>query len=282
MIATDGTVVANISQPALPPRGQTKPLEDIILQLAGMLGSPAADVVPWTSMEEMVREHVRGLYDAREGTLLPQVTLPGRLSPEEEEPPVDFDEFWDMILARGGLVWPAEAAPWPAFQTPSGRFEFFPKQIAALLRAHEASSSVDQPDAAAKGYPLKLYLYTPLAFLNGSGAHLPHLQQIAGSQLHEAWETWAEIHPTTARQYGLQDGRGIWLASSSGRIRVRARWYEGVTPGVVGVPIGLGHTALGRWAQGIGSNPLELLADGSEARTQGTAWQGTRVKAWQA
>ena len=281
-IATDGTVVANISQPALPPRGQARLLEEIVLRLASALGPPVADAFPWASVEDLVREQAQALYEVREGTLLPQVTLPARPSPEEEEPPVDFDEFWDMLLARGGLVWPAEAAPWPAFRTPSGRFEFLPKQIAELLRTQEASSPVGRAGAAAEEYPLRMYLYTPLAFLNGSGAHLPHLQQIAGSHLHEAWETWAEIHPATARQYGIQDGKRTWIVSPYGRIQVRARSYEGVTPGVVGVPIGLGHTALGRWAKGIGSNPLKLLASEPETRTQRTVWQGTRVKVWQA
>ena len=156
---------------------------------------------------------------------------------------------------NGGVVWSAEDAPWTEFHTPSGQLELFPQAIADRLKTFP-SAMVSE---AAEGYPLQLYLYSPLAFLQGTGAHLPFLQQIAGRHLSEAWETWVELHPSTARQFGIHDSEQIWIASPHGQVQAKARWFEGTVPGVVAMPLGLGHVAYGRWAQGIGANPAQLV-----------------------
>ena len=189
---------------------------------------------------------------------------------------MNVEEFGKALLARGGLLWPTEAAPWPEFRTPSHQFEFVPRAIVERLKASSTLFPTEEP-AAAAGFPLQLYLYLPLAFLNGYGAHLPYLQQIAGSQLHEAWDTWAEIHPSTAGARGIRDGESIWVASAHGRITVKARWYEGIHPSVIAIPLGLGHTAHGRWAKGIGDNPACLIEAKLDPHMGQPLWQGTWV-----
>ena len=280
-IASDGSVALNVSQPVVPPQGESRPVEEVLMQLAGVLGPPLDGVFPWASIEQLVAERSQALYGATQGTLLPQIALPGQPPPEEEELPTSVDEFWDMLLARGGLAWPAEAAPWPEFHTSSGQFEFFPQKIQTALEQartpwlHEASGARPSP-------LLQLYLYTPLAFLNGYGAHLPHLQQIAGLQLHEAWETWMEIHPHTAAALSIRDGEWVWVSSQYGKVRAKARWYEGVAPSVVAIPLGLGHMGCGRWAQGIGENPAVLVGLELDPHTGQPLWQRTRVQVWKA
>ena len=186
-----------------------------------------------------------------------------------------------MVLARGGLVWPAEDAPWPEFHTPSGKFECFPQKVRTALEQARAPLFDDASGAQASQL-LQLYLYTPLSFLNGYGAHLPHLQQIAGSHLHEAWETWMEIHPQTAAALSIRDGEWVWVSSQYGKVRAKARWYEGVAPSVVAIPLGLGHTGCGRWAQGIGENPAVLVGLELDPHTGQPLWQRTRVQVWKA
>lgn len=288
-MASDGSVAVNISQPVVRPRGEARPMEEVIMQLAHALGPPVDQAFPWESMEGFVRERAQVLYESTQGTLLPQIIIPGRARPEEEEPPTDFEEFWEQLLARGGVVWPAERAPWPEFRTPSGQFELFPQQINDTLQSSPSlfvhpltpqGGGIHEEDSSHAEYPLQLYLYAPLAFLNGYGAHLPFLQQIAGSQLHEAWETWAELHPETAKQVGVRDGEPIRIASAHGTLHAKARVVEGVAPAVIAMPLGLGHTAPVHWAQGIGANPAQLVGRTLDRVTHQPLWQDTWVRIW--
>ncbi|MEK7475056.1 MAG: molybdopterin-dependent oxidoreductase [Candidatus Coatesbacteria bacterium] len=116
--------------------------------------------------------------------------------------------------------------------------------------------------ADARAFPLRLHTYVPLAFSGGSGAHLPYLLSMAGSELSEQWETWMEIHPQTAKELGIGHGARVRVQSAAGMVRARARLSEDVLPGVATLPIGLGHTAMGRWAAGVGANPIELIGSG--------------------
>ena len=95
----------------------------------------------------------------------------------------------------------------------------------------------------------------PLA--GGHGAHLPYLQQIAGSHVFEHWESWLEMNPRTAAELGLADRDTVWVESRRGRAQVRLRLYAGARPGVVHLPLGYGHTQGGAWAR-RGVNPLDL------------------------
>ncbi|MEK7361024.1 MAG: molybdopterin dinucleotide binding domain-containing protein, partial [Pseudomonadota bacterium] len=99
-------------------------------------------------------------------------------------------------------------------------------------------NSIAQPE---ESYPLQLYVHVPLAFSFGEGAHLPYLHSLAGAHLGEQWETWAEIHPATAGKLGISDGQWVWVESSQGKIRARARHYEGIREDVVSIPFGLGR-----------------------------------------
>lgn len=188
----------------------------------------------------------------------------------------DFDSYFmshirklraEKLLAEsnGGRIWlemsgPASGKP---AVTRSGKFEFGP--LADLLRRQDFKAA--QPDA---DFPMSVYLYSPLAFSFGEGAHLPFLQSVAGPQIQEAWQTWAELHPDSAGRFGISDGDAIWIESREGKIQARARLSRTAMPGVLSLPVGLGHAAYGRWAKGMGANPM------------GLGGAGTRVRIWRA
>ena len=69
----------------------------------------------------------------------------------------------------------------------------------------------------------------------------------------------------TAHHLGIEDRSFVNVSSSRGTIRARALSTERIVPGVAALPVGLGKRAGGRWARGIGSNPLRLLAPLREA-----------------
>ncbi|MBI3911146.1 MAG: hypothetical protein HY320_09460 [Armatimonadetes bacterium] len=47
-------------------------------------------------------------------------------------------------------------------------------------------------------------------------------------------------------------------------------------PDVINILLGLGHSAYGRWAIGVGANPTELLE--TDVKTGEMLWQQTRVR----
>ena len=92
------------------------------------------------------------------------------------------------------------------------------------------------------------------------------------------WDTWAEIHPETAKQRGIAEGDLLRLTAASGSIQVAAHHYEGIRKDTIAIPLGQGHgKALGRWADGHGPSPIVLLPAITEAGSGGQLWGGTRV-----
>jgi molybdopterin-containing oxidoreductase family iron-sulfur binding subunit len=153
-------------------------------------------------------------------------------------------------------------------RTSSGRHEFRADLLTALSKigvavpsrsasAANADGATAEDEAAGK---LSLLLFEPLPVAAGCGAELPFLQAILDPGLEERWETWVEVHPDTARGLGIQDRDWVQVGSDAGRIEARARVTPRIAPGVAAVPVGLGKRSGGRWARGVGANPLHLLS----------------------
>ena len=54
--------------------------------------------------------------------------------------------------------------------------------------------------------------------------------------------------------------------------------FQAIAPGVVAMPMGQGHTEYGRYAQGRGVNPIQIVAMQTDAQSGELAWAATRVK----
>jgi anaerobic selenocysteine-containing dehydrogenase len=91
------------------------------------------------------------------------------------------------------------------------------------------------------------------------------------------WETWIEINPQTAYQLGVENNDVVSVHSPQGEIEAVVVVSPGIRPDVVAVPIGQGHTDYGRYAEGRGSNPMDLLAPALDEETGALAWSATRV-----
>jgi hypothetical protein len=129
--------------------------------------------------------------------------------------------------------------------------------------ASSSASSTNGADGTTEAdtrQELALLLFEPLPVAAGCGAELPFLQAILDPGLEERWETWVELHPDTARLWGIQDRDWVQVESAAGKIEVRARLTPRVVAGVAALPLGLGKRSGGRWASGVGANPLHLLS----------------------
>ncbi|MCS7264662.1 MAG: molybdopterin-dependent oxidoreductase [Armatimonadetes bacterium] len=294
-----GTPVLSVSKPVVEPLYDTKNAGDVVISLAKAIGGTVAQAFPWESVEQAMKESLKGLFESGRGELISEPPVEEEDSWIEEETKPTLDKWFRNIAAVGGWV-DKKAAITPKFNTPSGKFEFYSQilkqklgdqanDLACLPHVEhpeflgelkkEVRLSTAPPAGNGTSEPMHLYLFVPLVFQNGEGAHLPYLQGMAGSYLSERrWHTWIEINPETAKELGLREDEFIWVISPIGRIRARVRFYVGVPKDVVAMPLGLGHTAYGRWAEGVGSNPASIVPKILDEVTGQPLWQLTLVR----
>src|SRR5207248_9528548 len=102
--------------------------------------------------------------------------------------------------------------------------------------------------------------YASQAFLDGSLAHLPWLQELPDVLSTAMWSTWVEINPQTAARLQIGQGDLVEISSRHGGVRAPALLSPGVAPDVVAMPVGQGHDTYTRYASGRGANPIAILA----------------------
>ena len=133
----------------------------------------------------------------------------------------------------------------------------------------------DGPEAQ---YPLHFLPFVSQAFLDGSLAHLPWLQELPDPMTTAMWSTWVEINPKKATELGIAHGDLVEVTSTQGSLRAPAVVSPAIAPNVIAMPMGQGHPSFTRYATGRGSNPIGILAPRTESETGTLAWAATRVR----
>lgn len=299
--------VFSFAQPAVEPLYQTRHTGDVILALARELGERVGEALPWKEFKALLMASAEGLYRSRRGMIFAKHEEAGPPRPLREWewaplPYKSFKEFWEDLVNKGGWVDPSyRYGEWPrVFRTPSEKFEFYSQTLRRAVETQARGKTSEEfltalgmtvtddraflphyepPRNAGdeRSYPLTLVPFRLLALGDGSGANQPFLQEILDPHAGVQWGSWAELNPETARQLGVSDGDWVWVESSAGKVKVRAKLYPGIMPGVAAMPLGQGHTALGRYARGNGANPMALLGPEHDPLT-GTPAEMTRVK----
>ncbi len=77
---------------------------------------------------------------------------------------------------------------------------------------------------------------------------------------------------------GLEEGQTAKLTTPFGTATVRVHLFEGIMPGVVALPKGLGHTAYSKFLAGKGANVNALIGSSEDAATGYDAVWGIRAK----
>ena len=114
-----------------------------------------------------------------------------------------------------------------------------------------------QFDGDAQQYPFHFLPYPSSAFLDGSLAHLPWLQEMPDPLTSAMWSSWVEINPATAAKLGIGDGDVVEVASAQGSLQSAVVLSPGIAPDIVAMPVGQGHSVFTRYASGRGENPVE-------------------------
>jgi anaerobic selenocysteine-containing dehydrogenase len=235
--------VVSFAPPAMLPLHNTRATGDVLIEVAGKLQKPVT--LPYAKFEDMVKASV--------------ASLPA--------PASDADADVLPLATRQGGWWGG---------APKGEAQ----PSAAAARANESPLSYSEPkfDGEAGQYPYHFLPVVSSAFLDGSLAHLPWLQEMPDPLTSAMWSSWIEINPTTAEKLGIHDEDIVEVASAHGSLRTAAIITPGIAPDIVAMPAGQGHTSYTRFASGRGANPLTILAPVTEPTTGALAWGATRVK----
>lgn len=153
----------------------------------------------------------------------------------------EIQTFWTLWLQHGGW-WTEDARP------------LDPGAAAPL----PASLNLSQPESIQEGQQFYLLAY-PNHLGDGSGANRPWLQEIPDSMTTVTWNSWVEIHPETADKLGLHNDDVVRISTAYGSVEAVVYRYPAIRPDTIAIPFGQGHTALGRWAENRGTNPVRLL-----------------------
>ncbi|MBI1746505.1 MAG: molybdopterin-dependent oxidoreductase [Acidobacteria bacterium] len=319
---TSGAIVLGMAQPVIKPLYDTLHTGDALMLIGREIGGSVKEAFPWQDFKSLLVESVQGVFEAKRGSVFTesfeaenvrQLAKRGWWIPTHSS----FDDFWNDLLKKGGWWEPQDSFDeWgKTFQTPSGKFEFYSQLLAAKLAGLTPTVGAGAPgrridamkplpaemgggadsdkmvlphyeapksSVAKDGSTFYLNVFRPEVLVGGGAAIPPWLQEIIGPHVFMKWDSWVEINPATAQKLEINDGDWIWVESSKGRFRVRAKPYPGTMPNVINVPYGLGHTMPGEWANQRGVNPL-LIMEGKSDPISGMAAPGlTPVRIYKA
>jgi len=238
--------VVSLATPVMLPLHETRAMPDTLLGIAHQLGGEVAKAFPWGNFQEMLQASMAPLRTA-----------------EVIHPPPDPEKFWAKVQAQGG--WWSDKVRQPARP--------------AIPHPHVVTEFVSpQFDGDESSFPFHFQPYVSQAFLDGSLAHLPWMQEMPDVLSTVMWGTWVEINPRTARKLGIEHDDLVEVRSQHGRLSVPVLVSPGIAFDVVAMPMGQGHENFGRYASGRGANPMAILAPMQVAETGTLAWAATRVQ----
>lgn len=234
--------VYGLMQPGMPPVFDTRALGDALLTVGREVLPETAGptgAFRWKTFQDYIKAQWQ---------VLAKGLAPG----------VAFDTFWEESLRRGG-VWRA---------VPVSPVKLKPE----ALKAPATAPALEGPDDG-----LALLLVPSSRYYDGRGANKAWLHETPDPMTQIVWDHWVEISTETAKRLGASQGDLLRISSPYGSIELPAISSEHIQPDVVAIPIGLGHTAYGRYAKGVGANPLVLLPAEAEKASKGLPWLSVRV-----
>jgi anaerobic selenocysteine-containing dehydrogenase len=231
--------ILGLARPAVSPQYNTRHVGDVIIELANRQGGPVADAFAWDSYAACLEE--------------------------------TLSDQWAELLDTGYVV-EEDFEPMP-FETASGRFEFSNPDISALPAFAPLA-----PEGESSSFPLVLIPYSSMRLPAGYIGAPPFLVKALEDTILKGNDVLVEINPETAAEMKLADGKPALLETPRGKARVRIRHANGIMPGVVALPRGLGHTAYDGFLAGKGVNVNSLLASVEDPGTGVNAAWGIRAK----
>lgn len=240
--------VYGLAKPVLPPLHGNRNVGEALIALAKNLGGTVQEALAFESMEAVVKQTARTVFESKKGKLadgpLPE---PGKYASASFE---SFDKFWEGLIQQGAWYHLDGMGE-------GGKADLFP----AVLRQEPEKMDLSYPLYGPEGkeIPLLLVPHSLMMLQSGYFPNPPHMTKMLGEETLQGNDLMAQLHPETARKLGLREGQRVRLRSEQGEITVRVQFFEGASPQVVFVPLGMGHTAFDPTLKNRGANPFPLL-----------------------
>ena len=205
------------------PDHDTMATADVLLAAVAKVGGAAASALPFNNEVAFIQSKIEGLITATDGY----------------HAAAEINTFWAQFQQFGG--WGKNGT---GLSSPT----------AALDKALE----VHEPVYEGEGEFHLVPFISPT--LGEAGANKPWLQELPDPTTTVTWGTWVEINPETAKELGVDNDDVVLIKSEAGSLEVPVYKYPAIRPDTIAIPFGRGHTAYGRYAEGRGVNPADLLA----------------------
>src|SRR5215207_1710602 len=212
------------AQPVVSPAYNTRATADVLLAAAQLAGDVAAQAIPFSDEVAYIQSKLTNLIGQADGSFA---------APEINSSSAYFQQNGGWWRNSSELEAPAAA-----------------DVLGVDLQLEGA-------EFAGEGEFFFMPFLSPT--LGETGANKPWLQELADPTTTVMWNTWVEINPETAHELGLENDDIVKIVSEAGEVEVPVYLYPAIHPEVIAMPFGQGHSAYGRYAQGRGTNPLNIL-----------------------
>ncbi|MFH1481051.1 MAG: molybdopterin dinucleotide binding domain-containing protein, partial [Pseudomonadota bacterium] len=271
--------------------------------MAKIIGGAVGSAFPWKSFEEALQARVKGLFDSGKGLTGYKASKPvWKDFPNEREVKPDtksFDDMWKTLKSGGIWYYPTHSFKnWDKiFKTPTAKFEFFSKELERAVEDLAKGGSMDsalkemgiavvgdeafmphhEPSVLAGGEKETMVPYGLINLSSGWIPSPPYLYKTLFDHQLFKKDAFIDMNPDTATKYNLNEGDRVIIKSGKGELKARVHLSEGLRPGIVAVPMGLGHTAYDDFQQGKGVNPNEIMDCGRDPVSGHPIWWASRV-----
>jgi molybdopterin-containing oxidoreductase family iron-sulfur binding subunit len=236
-----------VQRPAVVPAVDARSVEDVLLELVSRGVSGAGFTSPATDGKGLVEAAIRVIVEDSAGELAESRGRRALASASASSA--------TRSLLSGEAVWIAPTEQGPMADRMQDSIAVPPAPISDLAPEQLWLVAFDTP-----------------AIQRGRILNRPMMMELSGLVHGLGWESWVEMHPEDARARHIVSGARVRVRGPRAEIACRAVLTRTLPPGVVAVPVGFGHQALGRVAAGWGANPLALPFAALDEQTGTPAW----------
>ncbi len=228
---------------------------DIVLSLANTMGGSVAQSLPWANFEALLKEKVEGIFGSKRG----------RVGGQDVASLGSADDLWTAL--NEGKCWSDSPAYGQAGSFQFGSENKMPRYEPAVWMT------------ATKEYPLLVVAYESLNIANRRAVDtLPYMTKNIDGVVLRKKDLCVRVNPSTAGELGFLEGCLATLQAPTGWLRVRVHLDEGTMPGVVAIPLGMGHRTDDPFLAGKGVNAYQILEPAEDPMSGMAVWWGTRAE----
>ena len=264
--------VWGLIQPAMGVVGKVEPTNPDALDLPQLvpvrnaLGRKAAETFPGVETKatgDLLLDSGRALVPGSEKTVFQAKAFADylrdswRAMAKSVAPKSTFEEFWEEALRRGG--------------------HWVDAPVAKVAVRTGLKVSPQAPALEGGANDPALLVVPSSRYYDGRSANKVWLHETPDPMTQVVYASWVEVAAETARGLDIHNGDVLKVESPHGSVEAPAYVSETLAAGAVAIPTGLGHTAYGRFARGLGQSPYALLS-AEPAASGGRRWLGVRVR----